>query len=159
MEILITLVVRMNFNNTKRFLLITFCFFTVLLNCGCITRSLSQKGYILDEEDLSNIKVGLTNKENIIKYLGYPLNKSYFDENIWIYYSYKMKEVLFFKPSLKNQKVLVIEFDKDTDLIKNLSLYDIDSNNYKILDTTTEIEKEKENFIKDILKNIGQVGM
>lgn len=159
METLIILVLKMDFNIFKKFLVIIFCFSAIFLNCGCVTRDISQKGYMFDEDDLSNIKVGLTNKENTLKYLGYPLNRSYFDDNVWIYYSYKMKEVLFFKPSLKDQKVLVVEFDDDTDLIKNLSLYDVNSDNYEILDATTEVEEEKENVIRDILKNIGQISM
>lgn len=149
----------MNFDIFKKFLLIIFCFSFIFLNCGCVTRDISQKGYMFENDDLLDIKVGLTNKENTLKYLGYPLNRSYFDDNIWIYYSYKIKEVLFFKPSLKEQRVLVVEFDDDTNVIKNLSLYDVNSDNYEILNATTEVEEEKENVIKDILKNIGQISM
>ncbi len=131
----------------------------MVLMSGCITKSVSQKGYIFDEEDISKISVGLTNKENALNYLGYPLNKSYFDDNIWVYYSYKMKEILFFKPSVSEQKVLVVEFDDETNIVKNLSIYNIDSNNYEMLNDTTNINDEKENFIQDILKNIGQFSM
>lgn len=130
--------------------------FVLFLFNGCIMKSVSQKGYILDENDISKITVGLTSKENTLKYLSYPLNKSYFDDNIWIYYSYKMKEFLFFKPFISDQKILIVEFDNETDIVKNLSLYSIDSNNYKMLQDTTNINDEKENLIKDILNNIGQ---
>lgn len=138
-----------------KYLIIFVLFFTT----SCITRDLSQKGYIINKDDLSNVQIGLTNKENTIKYLGYPLNKSYFDDNIWIYYSYTIKEVLFFKPKIKDQKVLIIEFDKNTDLIKNLSLYNIQSDKNKVLDIGNDINKDKSNAIKDILSNIGQFSM
>ena len=70
-----------------------------------------------------------------------------------------MKEILFFKPSVSEQKVLVVEFDDETNIVKNLSIYNIDSNNYEMLNDTTNINDEKENFIQDILKNIGQFSM
>lgn len=148
----------MNLKYYKNILSIIFCII-VILNCSCVTKNISEKGYIFDDEDLSNIKIGLTNKENTIKNLGYPLNKSYFDDNTWIYYSYKLREVLFFKPTLKDQKILFIEFDEETDLIKNLSLYKVNSNDYEILNETTNIQENQENVIKDILKNIGQFSM
>lgn len=133
--------------------------FAIFLISGCIPKNITNKGYILDNEEVSQITVGLTNKENVLKHLGYPLNRSYFNENIWIYYSYQSKEFLFFKPTISEQKVLVIEFDDETDIVKNLSLYSIDSNNFKILDETTDINTEKEGIIKDILRNIGQFSM
>ncbi len=136
-----------------------FIIFFLLFTSSCITRDLSQKGYIINKDDLSNVSIGLTNKENTIKHLGYPLNKSYFDDNIWIYYSYTIKEVLFFKPQIKDQKVLIIEFDKDSELVKNLSLYNIKSDKNQTLDIGSDINKDKSNAIKDILNNIGQFSM
>ncbi|MDD2840476.1 MAG: outer membrane protein assembly factor BamE [Rickettsiales bacterium] len=133
--------------------------FVLLFTSSCITRDLSQKGYIINKDDLSNVTIGLTNKENTLKYLGYPLNKSYFDNNIWIYYSYTIKEVLFFKPQIKDQKILIIEFDKNTELIKNLSLYNIQSDKNQSLDIGNDINKDKSNVMKDILNNIGQFSM
>lgn len=125
---------------------------------GCITKSISQKGFIFDDEDLSNISVGLTNKENVLKYLGYPLNKSYFNDNLWIYYSYETKEVLFFKPKIQKQKVLIIEFDKVDEIVKNMSVYNIDTNNSNLDDIDFKDDYDK-NVLKDIFKNIGQVGL
>jgi len=149
----------MNFNIFKKKPIIIFWISLAFFTSGCVTKNLSQKGHIFDENDLSNIKVGLTNKENTIKYLGHPLNKSYFNDNTWIYYSYKMKEVLFFKPRLEEQKILLIEFDSETDLIKNLSLYDVDSNKYEILDNASDVDEDRDSIINDILKNVGQFSM
>ena len=52
-----------------------------------------------------------------------------------------------------------MEFDSETDIVKNKVVYDIDSNKYKILDVETKYEKNDKNAIKDILKNIGQISM
>jgi len=125
---------------------------------GCITKSISKKGFIFDDEDIANITVGVTNKDNVIKYLGYPLDRSYFNSNMWIYYSYETKEVLFFKPKIQNQKMLIIEFDNKTELVSNLLRYNIDSNKIDINDIKLKDDYNK-NLLKDIITNIGQVGI
>ena len=38
-------------------------------------------------------------------------------------------------------------------------LYNIESNNYEILDTTDTSVQDKQNVIQDILRNIGQITM
>ena len=131
--------------------------FNILLT-GCITKSISKKGFIFDDEDIANITVGVTNKDNVIKYLGYPLDRSYFNSNMWIYYSYETKEVLFFKPKIQNQKMLIIEFDNKTELVSNLLRYNIDSNKIDINDIKLKDDYNK-NLLKDIITNIGQVGI
>lgn len=134
-------------------------FLVFMFNTACITRSLNQKGNIFDNNDISNIKAGLTNKDNVVKIIGYPTNQSYFNNNIWIYYSYQIKEVMFFKPSIEKQKVLVLNFNDETDIVEDVFLYDINSNDYEILDTIDKIDQNKDNIIQDIFRNIGQISM
>ena len=135
-----------------------FFLFILIFATGCITKSINQKGNIFDDNDIREIKVGLTNRENVVKILGYPINQSYFDNNLWIYYSYQIKEVMFFKPKITNQKVLAIQFNSETDIVSDMSLYDINSENYEILnDINDNMDKDKNNIIQDILRNIGQI--
>lgn len=137
-----------------------FFLFILIFTTGCITKSINQKGNIFDDNDVREIKVGLTNRENVVKILGYPINQSYFDNNLWIYYSYQIKEVMFFKPKITNQKVLAIQFNSETDIVSDMSLYDINSENYEILnDINDNMDKDKNNIIQDILRNIGQISM
>lgn len=137
-----------------------FFLFILIFATGCITKSINQKGNIFDDNDVREIKVGLTNRENVVKILGYPINQSYFDNNLWIYYSYQIKEVMFFKPKITNQKVLAIQFNSETDIVSDMLLYDINSENYEILnDINDNMDKDKNNIIQDILRNIGQISM
>lgn len=137
-----------------------FFLFILIFATGCITKSINQKGNIFDDNDVREIKVSLTNRENVVKILGYPINQSYFDDNLWIYYSYQIKEVMFFKPKITNQKVLAIQFNSETDIVSDMSLYDINSENYEILnDINDNMDKDKNNIIQDILRNIGQISM
>ncbi len=136
-----------------------YIFLLVLFTSSCISRSITHKGNIFDNNDVDSIRVGLTDKNDILHTFGYPLNTSYFDKNIWIYYSYQMKEILFFKPYISDQKVLVIRFNNDTNVVSDMYLYNIDSNNYEILNTTDTSLQDNQNVIQDILSNIGQISM
>lgn len=136
-----------------------YIFLLVLFTSSCISRSITHKGNIFDNNDVDSIRVGLTDKNDILQNFGYPLNISYFDKNIWIYYSYQMKEILFFKPYISDQKVLVIRFNNDTNVVSDMYLYNIDSNNYEILNTTDTSLQDNQNVIQDILSNIGQISM
>lgn len=136
-----------------------YIFLLVLFTSSCISRSITHKGNIFDNNDVESIRVGLTDKNDILHTFGYPLNISYFDKNIWIYYSYQMKEILFFKPYISDQKVLVIRFNNDTNVVSDMYLYNIDSNNYEILNTTDTSLQDNQNVIQDILSNIGQISM
>lgn len=125
---------------------------------SCISRNITHKGNIFDNNDVDSIRVGLTDKNDILHIFGYPLNTSYFDKNIWIYYSYQMKEILFFKPYISDQKVLVVRFNNEN-IVSDMYLYNIDSNNYEILNTTDTSIQDNQNVIQDILSNIGQISM
>lgn len=125
---------------------------------SCISRNITHKGNIFDNNDVDSIRVGLTDKNDILQNFGYPLNISYFDKNIWIYYSYQMKEILFFKPYISDQKVLVVRFNNEN-IVSDMYLYNIDSNNYEILNTTDTSLQDNQNVIQDILSNIGQISM
>lgn len=135
-----------------------YIFLLVLFTSSCISRSITHKGNIFDNNDVDSIRVGLTDKNDILQNFGYPLNISYFDKNIWIYYSYQMKEILFFKPYISDQKVLVVRFNNEN-IVSDMYLYNIDSNNYEILNTTDTSIQDKQNVIQDILSNIGQISM
>ncbi|MDR0423236.1 MAG: outer membrane protein assembly factor BamE, partial [Rickettsiales bacterium] len=125
----------------------------LLLLTSCIT---SNKGKILDNDDIERLNVDLTSKDNVIRTIGFPSFVSDFDNNRWVYYSYKIKKFLFFKPDLEDQRVLVLDFEDN--ILKKLSLYNIDTNGYEPLENsiTTSIENDT-GVIEDIFGNIGQI--
>jgi outer membrane protein assembly factor BamE (lipoprotein component of BamABCDE complex) len=121
-----------------------------LSSCVAVNR-----GKILDKEEISKIDIGLTNRENVVNLIGFPSFKSNFDKDKWVYYAYKTRKILFLKPTLIEQEVLILEFDGESDIVKNMFLYTINSNEYKLYDNSTSLDVNDSNVIKDILNNIG----
>ena len=134
-----------------------FILLCLIINVSCVFKNKTQRAYVIEDDKLELINVGLTNKENTIQILGYPALRSYFNDNIWYYYSYTTKEFLFFKPTISDQKILILEFDPETNVVLSKKLKNIDSDKQNITDINKEYEIEQESVINDILNNIGQV--
>ncbi len=65
-----------------------------------------------DKKAMDSIKPGVTDKASVAKLLGSPSSVASFDPNTWYYISQKTQNVAFFKPRLKDEKVVSISFDK-----------------------------------------------
>jgi outer membrane protein assembly factor BamE (lipoprotein component of BamABCDE complex) len=64
-----------------------------------------------DKVALSAVKPGVTDKASVTQLLGSPSSVATFDTNIWYYISQETQNVAFFKPRLKNEKVVAISFN------------------------------------------------
>jgi outer membrane protein assembly factor BamE (lipoprotein component of BamABCDE complex) len=60
---------------------------------------------------MAAIKPGVTDKASVTKLLGSPSSVATFDPNTWYYISQKTQDIAFFKPTLKDEKVVTISFD------------------------------------------------
>jgi outer membrane protein assembly factor BamE (lipoprotein component of BamABCDE complex) len=65
-----------------------------------------------DKKLLAAIKPGVTDKASVTKLLGSPSSVATFDANTWYYISQETQNVAFFKPRLKDEKVVSISFDR-----------------------------------------------
>ena len=65
-----------------------------------------------NKKALAEIKPGVTDKASVTQLLGSPSTVATFDPNTWYYVSQETQNVAFFKPKLKDEKVVSISFDK-----------------------------------------------
>jgi outer membrane protein assembly factor BamE (lipoprotein component of BamABCDE complex) len=79
-----------------------------------------------DKKVMASIKPGVTDKASVTKLLGSPSSVASFDADTWYYISQETQNVAFFKPRLKDQKVVSISFTKKgvVDKIGYLSMND-----------------------------------
>ena len=72
------------------------------------------RGYQVDEDSVSQIKVGATTKPEALALLGTPSTTSTVGGDAWYYIGQKMKHTLQFMPvQMADQHVLAVYFDKD----------------------------------------------
>ncbi len=72
-----------------------------------------QRGNLPDEQNLSQIKPGETDKATVTRLIGSPSSVAAFDANTWYYISQKTKTVAFFRTDVLDQEVIAITFDED----------------------------------------------
>jgi len=105
------------------------------------------------------IVVNKTNKNDVIKVLGYPATKGMTDNNLWIYIERtkaRGKLLKLGRSYLKKNNVLILEFDK-YGILNKKEFYDKDSmKNIDFAKAITANDAKKENFIYSFLSSIRQ---
>lgn len=92
-------------------ILIVFVLFFSLTSCTHTIHNHGAPGISI--ELWSQIKVG-DDKEKVVHTLGSPTLVSQFDENIWYYVSYKIKQANFLGKRKYSSKSLQISFDRNS---------------------------------------------
>ena len=105
------------------------------------------------------IVINKTNKNDVIKVLGYPATKGMTDNNLWIYIERtkaRGKLLKLGRSYLKKNNVLILEFDK-YGILNKKEFYDKDSmKNIDFAKAITANDAKKENFIYSFLSSIRQ---
>jgi outer membrane protein assembly factor BamE (lipoprotein component of BamABCDE complex) len=90
----------------------------IALTAGGCSRTKDLKGYIADQDLISQIQAGTDNRASVIKTLGRPTVESEFDKNTWYYVSRPTKKIAFFHPKPIDQQVVVVRFDAKGNVAK-----------------------------------------
>ena len=111
------------------------------------------------EKKQNSLVLNESNKNDVIKILGNPSTKSFFDDNIWIYIERKQTQselINLGKMEIYKDDVLVVEFD-DLGILKNKKLNDINKmENIMIAKETTENVNKNKSFLYDFMSSMRQ---
>ena len=83
----------------------------VLMLSACAPR-VETNGNLPDPERLAEINDGGFSREEVSEILGSPSSIAVFEGEVWYYISKRTETLAFFEPEVKDQKVVVIHFDK-----------------------------------------------
>lgn len=97
--------------------------------CNPITDNLGNRAL---KENVEQIHVGRTTKNEVVRLLGSPSNVAAFDANTWYYISARQVQYAFLKPRTTDQNVLAIRFDESGVVkeMKQLGLQDAQASTY-----------------------------
>ena len=111
------------------------------------------------EKKQKSLIVNKSNKNDILKILGYPSTKSTFDNDVWIYIERKQTQ-----SEIKNlgrmkifkNDILVVEIDK-YGILKNKEFYNKeDMEKIKVVEATTEAGFKRNSFIYNFMASMRQ---
>ena len=116
-------------------------------------------GIVFLENRANKLIINKTNKNDVIRVIGYPQIKNDFDINTWIYLERTLTKGKFHKLGkhiLKDNNILIIKFDK-YGIIKNKDfLKKDDLKKIKFSNKATENDVTKKSFVQSFLESIRQ---
>ena len=112
------------------------------------------------KENVEQVQVGRTSKNEVVRLLGSPSNVAAFDPDTWYYISARQVQYAFLKPRTTDQNVLVIRFDGSGIVreMKTLGLQDSQETTY--VSRTTPTRGGEPGFLRSLYETImrGPVG-
>jgi outer membrane protein assembly factor BamE (lipoprotein component of BamABCDE complex) len=148
--------IRFNISSARRLARPALMLVSVTL-AGC-SISEDQRGNLPDPDKLAEIQPGKTTKSEVVKILGSPSSASTFDDDVWYYISQKTKQVAFFKATLLDQQVYIVDFD-DKGVVKDLGHKTLaDSEPISPAPGATPSPGRELSFMEQLIGNIGRFG-
>ena len=140
-------------NHINKFVLFTFIF---LLNCQ-LQEPTKNHGILFLENRSNQLKVNVSNMNDVIKLIGDPHTRSVSNEYSWIYIERVLTKGAYHKLGqnvLKTNNVLVLTFDKYGILKEKDLLNKDDINNMKFTKEITESNLSKKSFVQNFLSSV-----
>lgn len=78
---------------------------------GACTPTITQHGYVPDEDRIGSIRTELDDRESIRAKLGSPSTLTAFGDETWLYVSRRVEEFAFYSPKVLDQQVVAINFN------------------------------------------------
>lgn len=122
---------------------------------GC-AKTINHRGYLIDEDVVSEIRPGVDNRASVSAAMGTPSVKPAFDDSTWFYVSQTQESWAFFKPDLTAHEVIAVSFDSagNVSAIDRMGMDTIHSVNH--VDRTTPTRGKELGFFEQIFSNIGR---
>ena len=132
--------------------------FLFVVNCKFNKIVDSHGSHYLENKE-KELKINISNKNDIIDLLGPPSTKSKFDNDLWIYIERKKTRTTLLKLGKKKiyvNNVLLLEID-NKGILTTKKLFNInDMNDINFVKDETEISYSKRSFVYDFLSSMRQ---
>lgn len=120
------------------------------------TPTIDTRGNLPHPEDLAKITAGKTTRDEVQTLLGTPSSTLLYGGESWQYISSTFETVAFFKPELKDRKVVAFYFD-DAGIVKSVTYKGMeDGKEVVLVDRETPTAGKELGLIEQLLGNIGR---
>ncbi len=110
------------------------------------------RGYQVDEDSLSQVKVGATTKPQTLALLGTPSTTSTVGGDAWYYIGQKMHHTLAFMPTqMTDQHVLAVYFDKSGKVARIANYGMQDGKVFDFVSRTTPTGGQEPDFLRNMM--------
>ena len=126
-----------------------------LLFSGCV-RNEELRGYLADQEIISEIIPGVDNRESVQAALGTPSLTAVFGDRTWYYVSTTTQTIAFMHPSVIDQSILSVEFDQDGNVENVRTFHGEEARNVRLVKRETPTRGRTLGLLQQLFGNIGR---
>lgn len=120
--------------------------------------TISQRGYVPNEDLLADIRVGIDNKDSVLSTFGSPSTVSSVDANTWYYISSIHEQLMFYREEAVDREIVAVYFD-DGGNVQQLGYYGLeDGKIVNFIDRETPTRGKQLTFLQQMFGNLGQFG-
>ena len=116
--------------------------------------TIANRGNILDADKLSQVKSGVSTREQVIASLGTPTQISTFDDKTWYYVGRQTEQYSFLDPDVVKQQAIEVQFD-DKGIVASITKLDLANAQYVDMDPNeTPTFGRTETLMKQLLGDV-----
>lgn len=127
----------------------------LLVATACSPR-VDHRGTMVDPEILSEVRPGMTTRDDVLYLLGSPSTMSSFQGPVWYYIGQRTERLAFFHPEVTERQVVEITFD-ETNRVAEVRQYELaDGQEVELVERETPTEGRDITILQQFLGNLGR---
>lgn len=126
-----------------------------VISISACTPVTAQRGNLLEDYQLEELKVGETTRSDILRTLGSPTTQSTFNANIWYYIGQETEKHGILDQEVINERIVAVTFDEEG-VVAAIEEIDPNRQNIPYARTKTPTHGNDLTFIQQLLGNMGR---
>lgn len=132
------------------------CLVLALFVAAC-TPTVAQRGNMVDDERLQQLKIGTSTRSDVLGLFGTPTTQGTFDDRTWYYIGQHVEQTGVFAPDITEQRVVKLVFDPATGTLRDMKvLGKDDARDVSMIDRETPTKGKELTVIQQMLGNLGK---
>lgn len=127
---------------------------SVAMIAAC-TPTVSQRGNMLEDHQVSEIVAGESKRSDVLRTLGSPTTKSTFDQNVWYYLGQETEKRGIFDPKIVKERIFLVAFDEEGTL-EALEEIDRERMDIPYIRKKTKTHGNERTLAQELLGNLGR---
>ncbi|MCB1562138.1 MAG: outer membrane protein assembly factor BamE [Alphaproteobacteria bacterium] len=126
-----------------------------LLLAGACTPTIAQRGNMLEDYQIAEIRAGESTRSDVLRNLGSPTTQSTFDPNVWYYIGQETEKRGILDPKVTQERVVLVAFNEDG-TVQAIQDIDRDRINIPYERSKTQTHGNDLSIVQQLLGNLGR---
>ncbi|MCC6598909.1 MAG: outer membrane protein assembly factor BamE [Alphaproteobacteria bacterium] len=138
---------------SNKLILIAGCTAT-LMSAAC-SPTIAQRGNMLENYQLAEVKPGESGRSDVLRALGSPTTQSTFDKGVWYYIGQETEKRGILDPKVTKERIFQVAFSEDG-ILESIQEIDRDRINVPYVRTKTPTHGNETTIMQQFLGNLGK---